>query len=212
MNVQTLDTAICDAKQLADGASVYLANKVVTAIFNGGFYMEESSRSCAIWVASTTTVAVGNVVAVTGTLATTTNYERCVNATAVSVTSSGSPVSAVMMTNQSIGGADYSYNSTTGAGQKGVQSGTGLNNIGLLLVTTGNVTFASDTYFYIDDGTHATDFSIFNGIRVICPAGTAMPAAGHTVSLTGISSIMAVENTAYRCIKIRSGSDIQINQ
>jgi hypothetical protein len=64
------------------------------------------------------------------------------------------------------------------------------------------------TYFYIDDGTNARDFSIFNGIRVRCGALT-KPSSGDYVCVSGISSILKVNGRVFRSITPRDGADIQ---
>lgn len=60
----------CQAKAFADGATMSLKGVVVTAAFNGYFYVEDTDRRSGIRVISTTPVHEGDVVDVTGTLAT----------------------------------------------------------------------------------------------------------------------------------------------
>ena len=59
---------ISEAKSQPDGSVVTLAAKTVTAVFADCFYIEEDDRFSAIKVNSTTSVAVGNRVNVTGIL------------------------------------------------------------------------------------------------------------------------------------------------
>lgn len=110
----------------------------------------------------------------------------------VSVADTPSPVA---MNNKTLGGGqlnDYT---------PGVEGGTGLNNIGLLVKTYGNVTYFDDTnkFFYIDDGsalkdgTKKLDGTAVVGVRVsykdILPGVLfTRPAEGIWVAVTGISS------------------------
>ena len=50
----------------------------------------------------------------------------------------------------------------------GVEGGVGLNNVGLLIRTWGQVTYVDpgDTFFYIDDGANKDDGSGHVGIRI----------------------------------------------
>ncbi len=205
----TADMTIGEAKLFPDNDSVLLANKVVTAVVSGGFYMEEADRSAGIKVQSTASVNIGDVVRVEGSLVTETNKERAVNASSVIVTGASS-VDAVMLTNKALGGADYNYDPITGAGQAGVYDGTGLNNIGLLVQTSGEVTGVGSDYFYINDGTNAADGSIFMGVRVVCP-GLNKPSTGDYVTVKGISSIRPLGGKLFRIIKPRFQSDIAVN-
>ncbi len=65
------------AKSLSDDTKVTLANLIVTGAFNGCFYAQDSKRISGIKVISTTAVSEGDIVDITGTLATQ-NGERCI--------------------------------------------------------------------------------------------------------------------------------------
>lgn len=201
---------IGEAKKRADAADVILSGKTVTAVFADHFYVQDDSLSGIRVTPATmpTGLDVGDTVEITGTLSTTSDLERVVVPSSVDV-SAGSAVAPVSLTNKNLGGGDFFYNSETGAGQKGVEDGVGTNNIGLLVKTCGTVTAAGDNYFYIDDGTQARDFSIFNGIRVRCDALT-KPSAGDYICISGISSILKVNGRVFRSITPRDGADIQI--
>jgi hypothetical protein len=61
------------AKRLSDTSSVGFVSKIVTAVFAGGFYVEESDRNAGIKVLPLETpggLAVGSVVDVGGTMQT----------------------------------------------------------------------------------------------------------------------------------------------
>ena len=126
-----------------------------------------------------------------------------------------------------LGGANWCYNSGTGAGQQGVAGGVGLNNIGLLIRTYGKVTYVDSStdhkWFYIDygtgrwDGTQRPDQTQVLGIRVSygglasgVPAITP-PAVGDKVVVTGIISTCLVPETTGLVqpnVRVRSAGDI----
>ncbi|MHB9035862.1 MAG: hypothetical protein ACYC64_04285 [Armatimonadota bacterium] len=83
MVVGNAQAAIAQVKSLADGVTVGLSGKVVTAIFGGCFYIEEPGRTMGIRVASFTTpsgLAVGSMVDVAGPLMTNGAGERYISA------------------------------------------------------------------------------------------------------------------------------------
>lgn len=69
-------------KLVNDGVKVTLKNQIVSAVFNGYFYVEDSLRSGGLRIVSSTNVTEGNVVDVTGTMSTSAG-ERLINATTV---------------------------------------------------------------------------------------------------------------------------------
>lgn len=70
------------AKSMADGVEVSLVNMVVSAVFNGFFYIEDRQRTNGLCVVSSQIVQIGDVVNVTGIM-TTVNGERRINASGV---------------------------------------------------------------------------------------------------------------------------------
>ncbi len=101
------------------------------------------------------------------------------------------------MTNKAAGGG--SALAASGNGQVGVTSGTGLNNIGLLVRTTGLASGGSSTGFVLNDGS-GVDITVS-----LASGGTSYD--GHYVTVTGISCIDA---SGDRIIKARSAADVQI--
>ena len=101
---------------------------------------------------------------------------------------------------RSIGGADL-LDTTSGFGQKGITGGLGLNNIGLLVKTWGEVIAVSSSYFTIDDGTDVK-------VKCFAPAGVTLPNLGDYVSVTGISSCVKVRQELHRVLRIRDQYDI----
>ncbi len=104
---------------------------IVTAVFDGFFYIEDSQRISGMLIDGS--ASVGDVVTASGTMATSSG-ERVLENTAVSVTSAGGTRAGPLgLTNMALGGA--------GVGPvQGVDGGAGLNNLGLLVTTTGAIT------------------------------------------------------------------------
>lgn len=75
---------IASLKNLVDGTSIGVNYRIVTAVYNGFFYIEDANRVSGIRVVSDANVAVNQVVDVIGIMATS-NFERCVNATTVKI-------------------------------------------------------------------------------------------------------------------------------
>lgn len=120
---------------------------------------------------------------VTGTMDTS-NGERHIDATSITKTPDRrAAVEPLGMNNKNVGGGDWDYSSVTGEGQRGVNNGTGLNNVGLLVRTTGCVCTS-------DALTHT--FSITDGsgdpIDVVVPDLITPPAVGRQVGVTAVCS------------------------
>jgi hypothetical protein len=146
------------------------------------------------------TIAIGKKVDIAGEMKTDENDERYIDGIASVQTGVGS-TKPVGMCNRSLGGGDWLYVPATGAGQKGVTDASGLNNLGLLVTTTGNIVETGSNYFLIDDG---------SGVPTKCtvPAGVSFPSSGY-VSVTGISSMEKIGGTNKRVVKIRMQADIR---
>ncbi len=93
------------------------------------------------------------------------------------------------MTNRDVGGGRLNEYTP------GVQDGVGMNNIGLLIRTWGNVTYVDlvNKFFYINDGAGRNDGSGYVGLRVsydnLAPGNTITPPAQDSyVAVTCISS------------------------
>ena len=199
-------------KMLPDNHRVYQLGMVITALFSsdGCFYMEDKERSSGIRVAgSLTGLAIGDVVNVSGTMNTrkVSGYpsERQITATIIQKTGSVSPLLPLIMTSQAIGGGSLGDNIP------GVDGGSGLNNIGMLVTHTGRVTSTVASMLWLDDGGGIVDPLGYSGIMVRCPS-TAIPAtAGDTVSVIGIveGSISSGSTANRRCIRIRGWGDFK---
>jgi hypothetical protein len=191
---------ISEAKKLGDGTLVGLVGKPVSAAFTGNFYLEEADRSVGIRVdKSSHGLSVGMKADVVGTLRTSSDGERYVEA--INVAQSGTAsVEPIMLINREIGGSDWYYNPSTGAGQKGVKGSSSLNNIGLLVATTGIVTYVGSDHFYLDDGSSLSDGSGRTGIKVMAE-GLSLPSVNQTCKVVGISSCFKSGSDLYRKIR-----------
>lgn len=133
---------ISEAKLLVDGETVGLSDKVVSAVFEDHFYVQEPDRLAGIKVAPVPSgLSDGQMVDIGGTLLTY-NSERYLEYANVEILGD-TALKPIGMSNQMIGGSDFFYDSGTGAGQQGVTGGSGVNNIGLLIRTWGRVTWSS---------------------------------------------------------------------
>ena len=195
------------AKMVPDGDGVSLPNKIVTAIFpsSGYFYIQEPDRRSGIrvrlsnpqyYVSITTSVTVEGV--------TDTVYaEREIIATDIG---RGDPVDQIRplgMTNRSLGGGDFYY-------QPGVPGSSGLNNVGLLVTTTGRVVRVFAGTFYIDDGSPIVDsWPPYPAVLIDNQApGFWIPALDSYVSVTGISGMSTLGDSPIRILRPRTGDDV----
>lgn len=190
-----------NAKAQQDDSKVELIAPIVSAVFPGYFYVETSDRSSGIRVDKADHGrTVGEGVDVGGTVKTNSDGERYIEAAGILPDGSGSIEPLVMIT-RDLGGED-SLDPVTGAGQHGAEGAAGVNNIGLLVWVTGEVTYADPggAYFYVDDGCGLTDVSGHVGVRVL-PCGLAVPGQGAHVKVTGVSSCFKDGDHLYRQIR-----------
>jgi hypothetical protein len=152
---------IGDVKSLGDGASVGLVGRIVTAGTSemvGCFYIEEINRSSAIRVNTTETVSVGDAVSVAGILSTT-GAEIMIDATGVSVTSSGNtPARALGCANAVLG------------------------NVRSLLVRSWGTVTSGEGCFFICDGSSQP-------VKVLTANLSSVPSPGEYAVVTGIASV-----------------------
>ena len=206
---QKVNGVTSKAKALRDGDFVALTDQAVTASYGEAglcFYVESLDRACGIRVTGTTTSRPSKVT-ILGVMSTV-DGERTIKAASVTIYGT-STLAPYAMTNKSLGGAALNYDPATGSGQMGVEDGQGANNVGLLVTTTGRVTGSGTNFFYIDDGTHARDGSIFVGVRVLSKAWT-KPRIGAVVTVTGISRINKIGDRYFRCVAPRAQADIVV--
>ena len=202
------------AKTKPDDMEVQLVGKVVSRAFPSEdvFYIQEPDRACGIKVVdaiNAASVAPGDLVSVTGFISTNASGERYIEASTTEITGSIEPPVPAAMINRTLGGGDFHYNATTGAGQKGVSGvAYGLNNVGLLVRTTGKVTAIGSDYFYVDDGSNLSDGSGHTGVRVAnVPAATV--SVGNHVGIVGISGLEGSDPSFRRVLRPADTADVE---
>jgi len=188
------------ARCFSNGGAARLSGDVVTAVFTGEFYIESLDRSAGIKVVSSEDVSEGDVMDLYGTIGRN-DVERVFTPTSVSVIGSDS-VKALYMCNRAVGGAGDAL-------VPGVSGAVGLNNVGLLVKTSGKVTFVGSGYIYINDGSNLMGKSGRKGVKV-SPAETGNLRAGSTVVVTGISTLETDGITYWPLIRTRRGSDVVV--
>lgn|GEM_PF-723503 len=195
---------VVDAKRLADGAAVKLSNVVVTAAFNGVFYVADSNHNSGIRVVSNATTYPGQVADITGVMSTSPSFERQIIASSASFQVYDPP----LVSNQEIGGGDYAYDPSNKTGQRGVPNSDGIpNNVGQLVKTSGTVMMGKpgdQADFPIDDGTHCA-------LLVVLLPGMSNPGYSAKVTVTGISSLQYQAGVTRRAILVRTPQDLQID-
>ncbi len=202
---------ISEGKRMPDNMEIAFKTKPVVAEWPDAFYIEEPLRNCGIRVQkSAHGLFTGQSADVKGMLKTTADGERYVDA-ALALPVGTSSIRPLLMNNENVGGGDYFYNSTTGAGQRGIKDASELNTIGLLVRTWGTVSKIGSDYLYLDDGASLMDGTFTGldaniGIRVLCdPSGRVV---GDPVIVTGVCSCQTVGAGLQRLIRTRTPADI----
>ena len=201
----TVAPALSLAKQMADGACISVSGKIATSAagdFANFFYIEESERYCGIRVAaspaSVSGLARGSVVNVIGNMDTLPSGERQIAGPIVVIASTASPLTPVGMPGRTVGGGNFG---TLPAGQSGATGGRGVNNVGLLIKTWGQVTATGAGYVEIDDG---------SGVVTVDTSTLASPPSLHSyVSVIGISSLYESEGSWLRLVLPRRSDDVE---
>lgn len=210
LRIALLFDDIIEAKRFADNELVRLSPKTITAKWSDHFYIQDEDNAAGIRVNSSGAFEIGDRVAVIGTLSTISNGERCIDADQV-ISRGDGLVDIVTVGNKAVGGdSTPEYNAVNGSGQIGIKDAVpgSNNNVGLLVTTTGKVTAVRPTYFYVNDGSGARDYTAFKGVRIEC-GSVAKPPLNSFVTVTGISSIAVYKNNLYRVIMPRDANDIR---
>ena len=205
----TVAPTLAAAKLLSDGTFTSVSGQIATSAegdFSGFFYVEESSRSNGVRVAFPIGTVTGlvrgrSIVSVLGSMGTTATGERQIAALAIVITSTNPlAIEPLGMNNRTLGG------DTIGVpplGQYGVTNGFGLNNVGLLVATSGRVSYVDGVYMTISDGSN-------NGIRVsTAQFAIPLPNVGDYVSVIGLSSLYTSGTDRLPQILPRSNGDVK---
>lgn len=208
---------ISEAKRLGDGNSVTLTDKVVTYVSTDFFYIQEPNSVSlsdapvgGIRVNRTAHgLAVGACVGVSGVMRTSTKLERYVECLSAPTLSGSGTVVPWAISNKAVGGSDWNYDSATNAGQRGIDQKGGLNNVGLLVRTSGFVIHVDSAglFAYIDDGSSLYDGNTagpvgtpISGLRVIFASSASLPKTTQYITVTGISCLETVAGLPARAI------------
>ncbi|MBI2843315.1 MAG: chitobiase/beta-hexosaminidase C-terminal domain-containing protein [Armatimonadetes bacterium] len=165
---------IGEAKSLSDMSAADLSSVVVSASFADRWYVQSLDRSAGIMVSGPIPggFSVGSVADIRGLLKTDTDTaERYVQPVEVTDTTNKADVWPLIVTNKTLGGGPMGL-------QAGVNGGSGLNNIGTPVKTTGRVTLVETDHFVLDDGSGVN-------VKVI---GSPPVAENSYITVTGISS------------------------
>ena len=176
-------------RRLSTNSPAYIQNAVVTAttVDSAGVFVESADRSSGIKLLTSQSLAVGQRVSFTGTVARAGGEFQIGNVSLLSI-ADGSTLAPLGMTTRTIGNDPTEYLNYVG-----------LNTTGLLVRFAGKVTGVGGTerIIYVDDGRNYQDglMPVF-GIRVYVPDGVALPAKGKKIVVTGISRVERFTLTA----------------
>ena len=176
---------------------------VVTASFSDALYVENIDRSAGMKIIPESGVAipsVGDIVTGSGVLRTDPNGERYVDVTALTTVGVGE-VQPLGMTTKPLFSGDFFYNSATGAGQKGMAGGSGLNVIGEYIRMVGQVQGSGNGSFTLSDGFGKT-------ATVLLPSGASLPTVGTAIGVTGIVSVLPTPGGLTPLLRPRSVNDL----
>ncbi|MGB9586964.1 MAG: carboxypeptidase regulatory-like domain-containing protein, partial [Armatimonadota bacterium] len=178
---------VSEVKKQPDGKYIYIADVVCSRRPNSSLmFVQDADRTAGIKVTAGTgsipPVSPGTVCSIEGRL-TSAGDVRAITDVGVVVGSSGNSPYPILMSNATVGGANFYYHAGPPAiGQKGSLWGTGVNNVGLLVTTFGRVIDVPvGGVFHIDDG------SIPGGLPVKLLDGVTAPTQASFAVLTGIA-------------------------
>jgi hypothetical protein len=176
-------------------SEVCLIGKVVKAVFPDCFYIEEADKlsGIAVIMQDRPLVREGDIVTLYGVCQTWPSGERCFLTRQIfSMGAQSLDYMTLIMPNRAIGGASASPYTL------GVTGGMGLNNIGLLVSTSGKVTRVESGRFSITDG-HTTE------IGVVVEGDLTAPAVGSYVLVTGV---VTMDDTRNPMVRPQSAADV----
>ncbi|MDO8682444.1 MAG: NBR1-Ig-like domain-containing protein, partial [Armatimonadota bacterium] len=186
------------AKALTDGQIRAIRGKVVSCVFDEGFYIQDPGGFFGLRVQPAAAVAVGQLVDIAGVIGGA-HAERFINLTGNAISSSTGPGSPppIALGASALGGDEL--NDLT----PGVTGGVGLNNIGLLVRTWGRVTEVdpSGNYFRISDGSKQ--------IKILSES-LAEPSGEPYVVITGICVRDISDGEPRAAVRPRTQADIII--
>jgi len=213
----TVAGSIYQAKLLPDGTLVSLAGMIASSstgdfsgMSGGFFYMQSPDRSGGLRVsvpaAQVAGLTRGQVVNVMGPMATTPSGERHITGPMIILGAAGTAPVPLTMNNRSVGGQTLG---SPPQGQAGVADPYGLNNVGLLVRTTGRVVSQEGDYLVIDDGS-ADPAAPGSRLFIDRTHLAAPPAVGSTVIVVGVSSLHKPGEDRMRLVIPRTSGDVTL--
>lgn len=186
-------TSLADAKTAPKNSWIVISNSAVSAAFPGAFYIAADNRVSGMRVEKAShSILQDQRASLEGVVRTNANGERYIHAT-TATGSAGSAVQPFYLGVRSIGGVQRGM-------QEGITSG-GVNNIGLLVKTSGKYTYISPDTFTIVDGSGES-------AKCITTNGITLNPTWSSVTVTGVVSCEKVEGKLKRLIRVRNQSDI----
>jgi hypothetical protein len=218
---------ISDLWPLDDGEVRWLHNKVVTAKFANGFYIEELDRSAGVLVISNASVEPGDTVDLEGEVGVSNGIQRALIASYVEkVGSNAGAIKPLLMVTKTVGGSSPSDQTM------GTTVSVGVYNIGLLVRVAGQVEHSdlsdpANKYFYLYDGHRVMPEAIseddgddqFGGLRaanidnsykgLLVRCGSVTPPASGMVSATGVVTLEMIGKHLAPVLVIRDSNDLR---
>ena len=174
----TTVASISEAKILADGSAIILADRVVSANFGTFFYICDDKtdlRVSAIRVEGTSAIE-GDLTDVSGILQSP-NGERVITEPDTSPESGPGTPAPMLTSARNVGGGELNGNTP------GITDGFGVNNMGVLVTVTGRVKDPDAGYFMVEDGG-----TLVSRVKVSTLMLTDIPGVDKFVTITGIVS------------------------
>lgn len=203
-------TSLSQAKSLDRSCLAVIEGSVVSGVFSDAVYVQEPDRKSGLRVLGDLSLRVGDVVKVLGRTALDGKEVALKDAVVLDVAHGGEP-DPLFLNNKATGGSASGLQPATidQASKPVGRLGSGLNPMGLLMTTTGQVTYVdpSYTFCYIDDGSNLDDGSGCRGMRVLLLDGQPIPPVGASAVITGCGGAVDVAGNCARCLRPRSAAD-----
>lgn len=200
--------SVREAKLLQDGQICQISGLVASSAggeIGNRIYVQDQARSSGIQLylpGEVPAVTRGMLLDIQGQMTTIDEERAVLDPFLVEMAVVGEP-KALFTRTDNLGGGDLLRSiEPKSVAQRGVENGVGLNNIGLLMRSSGIVTSIGGAHFHMDDGSGQT-------VKVSIPDGADPPAEGSYVGVTGISSCDPDGSTLIRLLRVRDGDDVQ---
>jgi hypothetical protein len=225
---------IGQAKLLPEGTRVSFSGVVCPGMvypFSSFLYVQSPDRSAGILVNANYDYTPGTVVNVSGKLGVTYDGEVCLVYPVTVSTQGSTTLFPLGVNNSAIGGGSMGLQASIWGWRWICRPGSvpeykwlpdcGLNNVGLLIKTTGRLTYIDPAgrFAYVDDGSHAddgitldTNGSSVKGIRLSLDGRYSQvhktPPVGADIAVTGVSSCSKINGKIVSVLKTRFQKDI----